>query len=91
MPHQDKGELRVAKLWQAVRVELSAPAVFIMYITIYTAALCCAVVSWLCRAGVYSVGPADQKQLLSCAELANRRHEELTEQLQQQAGYDMEQ
>jgi hypothetical protein len=56
---------------------------------------CCAVPGrdLLCctAAGVYSVGPADQKQLLSCAELANRRHTELTEQLQQQAGLDMQQ
>lgn len=40
-------------------------------------------VSSLC-AGVYSVGQADQKQILSCAELANRRHTELMDQLQQQ-------
>lgn len=43
---------------------------------------------WCCLsppcAGVYSVGQADQKQILSCAELANRRHTELMEQLQQQ-------
>lgn len=57
---------------------------------------CCVLLCFsvlLCCAGVYSVGPADQKQLLSCAELANRRHAELTEQLQlqQQAGRDMEQ
>jgi hypothetical protein len=44
----------------------------------------------LCVAGVYSVGQANQKQILSCAELANRRHTEIMEQLQQQAGDDME-
>jgi hypothetical protein len=38
------------------------------------------------RAGVYSVGPATQKQILSCAELASRRHSELQEQLQQGVG-----
>jgi hypothetical protein len=41
------------------------------------------------------VGPADQKQILSCAELANRRHADLMEQMQQQqqeeaGGEDME-
>ena len=40
------------------------------------------------------MGPADQKQILSCAELANRRHADLMEQMQQQqeeaGGEDME-
>jgi hypothetical protein len=49
--------------------------------------VCCAV---LCDAGVYSVGQANNKQILSCAELANRRHTELMEQLQLQAGGNME-
>jgi len=40
--------------------------------------------SVLCCAGVYSVGPANQKQILSCAELAHRRHTELMDHLQQQ-------
>lgn len=35
-----------------------------------------------CAAGVYSVGPATPKQVLSCAEMAKQRHKELTEQLE---------
>jgi hypothetical protein len=36
-------------------------------------------------AGVHSVGPATPKQVLSCAELASKRHAELLDQLDQAA------
>lgn len=39
----------------------------------------------VCFVGVYSVGSASPKQLLSCAEMAGHRHKEVLEQLKQAA------